>query len=787
MRSLNKKIFPFKDIESKWVGKSFHKKDTNNYKYILEMLPYPSGNLHMGHVRNYTIVDILTRFYHLKNYHVIRPLGWDSFGLPAEMAAIERNIHPKDWTNHNIAHMKSSIEKLNYAIDWSHEISTCNFDYYKHQQKLFIEMYEKGYIIRKNDLINWDPVMKTVLANEQVIDGKGWRSGALVERKQITQWFFNISKYSEQLLNDIDTLENWPNPVKKMQKEWIGKYEGYIIEFDANINGKPLKLKAFTQKPYTIYGVSFLAVGLEFNCSLNNLEHGQIIGRAINPYSKLEIPVIVADYVINNHGTGVVMGVPAHDERDFKLAKQYNFQFIKIFNDKHCLINSNEFNGLTSQEALEKFEQHKFTGYQLRDWCISRQRYWGTPIPIIYCDNCGIVCSKEPVELPYDVKFDGMGNPLNSNENWLYTNCPKCNKKAKRETDTMDTFVDSSWYFLRYLCANDTEKPLDSTILNQYTPVNIYVGGIEHAILHLLYSRFFMIMLNDLGYVNHTKPFDTMITQGMVCYNSFKGINSGKYYYPSDIEEKDGKYYAEIEEVIKGSAEKMSKSLKNTIDPINMIETYGSDSLRLFIISDSPTDKDFFWNSNALFGCYKFMNKIWSMNYELKSKYELIDKQHDIKNDCKLFNNIINELNETINALQNYEMNIYVARLRMSFNMIDENIDNISNENMITIWRQFLLVLWSVCPCIASECYEIFFNENIDNQNLETIAISNNNEELTVIIQINGLFKKSYKTFDFNEKTNEEKSKKLLNIIFDYEILYIKNPKKHIINFIQRQ
>lgn len=780
MQSLNKKIFPFKSIEEKWLSKGLGEKRKGPSKYILEMLPYPSGNLHMGHVRNYTIVDILARFYHLKGFNVTRPFGWDSFGLPAENAAIERGIHPRDWTLDNIKSMKKTIELLNYAIDWQNEISTCDFDYYKHQQMLFIEMYKKGYVIRKPEFVNWDPVMKTVLANEQVVDGKAWRSGAIVERKKITQWFFNISKYSEILLQGLDKLDNWPEKVKKMQQQWIGKYEGYILNFKAKIHDKAMTLEVFTTMPHTVHGATFIAVSKEFECGIKDLKDGQIIGTSFNDYSKMEIPVIVTNYVLSDYGTGIVMGVPSMDERDFNVAKQNGLKMLPIMNEEGFLINSDSLNGLTPEQALEKFESHKKTRYRLRDWCISRQRYWGTPIPMIHCEKCGIVPSQEPVELPYDVAFDGRGNPLQFNEEWVNTFCPSCKETAKRDTDTMDTFVDSSWYFLRYLC-NKSETPIDPKIVNPHLPVNIYVGGVEHAILHLLYSRFFMIMLKDLGYVNNEVPFDKMVTQGMVCYNSYKGLQSGKYYYPSEVEEReDGKFYAEGEEVLKGTAEKMSKSLKNTIDPISIIHNYGSDSLRFFIISDSPTEKDFFWNTNALFGCYKFMNKIWSTNYAIEEW-----ENEDCEKDQKIYNNVVRELNCAINSLEVYEMNIYIARIRMAFNLIEENLPNLSKKTLLEIWKQFLLVIWPVTPSISSECYERIFKAQIYEQTLAPILISEKNREYTFILQINGSFKKSYKTFNLDKKYNIEFAKEALKITQYKEYLYLEQDNKHIINFIK--
>ena len=670
--------YNFKIIEEKWQKlwekeKVFATKVDKNKKkfYCLEMFPYPSGKIHMGHVRNYTIGDVLARFKALQGYNVLHPMGWDSFGMPAENAARQNNLDPKTWTESNIKTMRSQLKKLGLSIDWDKEISTCSADYYKHQQEFFLDLYDKGLVYRKENYVNWDPVDQTVLANEQVVDGKGWRSGAIVERKKLNQWFFNISKFSEELLQGLDSLDNWPNKVKVMQKNWIGKSFGCEVEFKIE-SEKPIEnIKCYTTRPDTLFGFSFLALSIDHplakyyeedkefqefkkKCSKTGTTEESIASAeklgfktdlvAINPLDKdMRVSVYFANFVLMDYGLGAVFGCPAHDQRDFDFAKKYNLKVtavVKPEKDKDFEINNEAYTGegylynskfldglkVPNESIIEtiKFLEKnnlgkKKTNYRLKDWGISRQRYWGCPIPIAYDENnlpIKIPRDMLPVKLPEIKKLNNTGNPLDTEDNWKFFELD--GKKYRRETDTLDTFVDSSWYFLRFCSPQNTDHGFTHEEADYWMPVDQYIGGVEHAILHLLYSRFFM---QALSYKNDNfklkEPFSGLFTQGMVCHETYKDRKNG-WLSPEEVTSVDGKNFYKkdnlSEEVTVGPTESMSKSKKNTIDPESIIKNYGADSVRLFILSDSPPEKDVQWSDQGMMASFKFDKKLWNLN-----------------------------------------------------------------------------------------------------------------------------------------------------------------------------
>jgi leucyl-tRNA synthetase len=660
--------YNFQIIERKWQSifeknKLYRKKEQPKF-YCLEMFPYPSGKIHMGHVRNYTIGDVIARFKYLNGYNVLHPMGWDAFGLPAENAAKDNNLHPKDWTKNNISQMKKQLKMLGLSIDWDKEISTCDESYYKHQQELFIDFYNLGLISRKENYVNWDPVEETVLANEQVIDGKGWRSGAVVERKKLSQWVFNIKLFEEELLDSLNELKDWPDKVKLMQKNWIGKSVGCEIEFKLTESDE--KIRVFTTRPDTIFGASFVALSIDHPLSTRFKENKNFltfkneclkVGTTEEALANAEkngfktelfvkhpfienkkIPVYFANFVLMDYGTGAVFGCPAHDQRDFDFAKKYDLEITRVVssNDQKLveayvgpgqIINSDFLNGLSIEEAkvkiIEIIEKNKIgkkkISFRLKDWGISRQRYWGCPIPMIYLDDGTIVPVEKnelPIKLPYDVDFKKGGNPLVNHPNWKKTFHKKTNKPATRETDTLDTFVDSSWYFLRFCSPKNLNEPFTLEQINYWMPVDQYIGGVEHAILHLLYSRFFMKAVKKRDpKVLVNEPFRGLFTQGMVCHETYKD-EKGKWISPDEIKKNDNNEFIKIldnSKIIVGPSESMSKSKKNVIDPESMIKTYGADAVRWFILSDSPPEKDVQWSNQGVNAAYKFLQKIFNL------------------------------------------------------------------------------------------------------------------------------------------------------------------------------
>ena len=670
--------YSFQNIERKWRNNvSFNSVRNNKAKqkyYCLEMFPYPSGKIHMGHVRNYTIGDVVARYKFLNNFNVLHPMGWDAFGLPAENASKSNKLHPKKWTNENIAVMKNQLKLLGLSIDWNREISTCHKDYYKHQQSIFIDFYNHGLVSRKETYVNWDPVENTVLANEQVINGRGWRSNAIVERKKLSQWFFNITKFADELLNDLNELDGWPEKVKLMQKNWIGKSFGCEINFQITNNKE--KINIFTTRPDTIFGASFIALSIDHPLSKNYLNdkkflkfkkecnksgtteealaNAEKIGFRTNldvqhPFIKnKKLPVYFANFVLLDYGSGAIFGCPAHDQRDFDFAKKYNLEIIevvsadsknKVLDSAYVgsgkIINSDFLNNLSIDDAKKKIIDiiekdrlgKKKTLYRLKDWGISRQRYWGCPIPMIYLENGDVVPvdkSELPIELPENVDLNSVGNPLDKHPSWKYTTHKLTGKKAVRETDTLDTFVDSSWYFLRFCSPKNNDFPFDEIEAKYWMPVDQYIGGVEHAILHLLYSRFFTKGIKKINNnLKFTEPFKNLFTQGMVCHESYKDKN-GNWLYPNEVEKKNNLFFKKSDgsKIKVGPPESMSKSKKNTIDPEHMINLYGADAVRLFILSDSPPEKDIQWSDTGVAGAHKFLQRVWNLNYQILNRDE---------------------------------------------------------------------------------------------------------------------------------------------------------------------
>ena len=675
--------YNFKQAEAKWQsvwedrGCFAVSEDADKPKYyVLEMFPYPSGRIHMGHVRNYTLGDVVARYKRARGFNVLHPMGWDAFGLPAENAARENKVHPAPWTEQNIATMRKQLKAMGLSYDWSREIATCDSDYYRHEQKMFLDFLEQGLVYRKESWVNWDPVENTVLANEQVIDGKGWRSGANVENRFLSQWFMNITAFSEELLQDLETLDRWPGRVRLMQEKWIGRSDGayMFFDFDGRNGGQGGRLEVFTTRPDTIFGASFCAIAANHPLSQDlseddanlrafitecgsagtseaAIETAEKVGydtgiRVRHPFDdERTLPLYVANFVLMEYGTGAIFGCPAHDQRDLEFARKYGLDVIPVvapqetdaesfvigdeaFTDDGVLINSAFLDGLGVEEAksaiIERLDAadagRPGVNYRLRDWGISRQRYWGCPIPVIHCVDCGIVPVPEgdlPVVLPEDADLDASGNPLDNHPTWKDAGCPACGKPARRETDTFDTFFESSWYFARF-CSPHADTAFTREAADYWLPVDQYIGGIEHAVLHLLYSRFFTRALKQCGYLGIKEPFEGLLTQGMVCHETYRDEN-GKWLYPDEVEITGYKSARALEGAQGGSAvtvgrsEKMSKSRKNVVDPESIIETYGADTARLFMLSDSPPDRDLDWTEAGIEGAWRYVNRLWRM------------------------------------------------------------------------------------------------------------------------------------------------------------------------------
>ena len=787
--------YNFSEIEKKWQkywdDKEVFKtvEDASKKKfYCLEMFPYPSGKLHMGHVRNYSIGDVVARFKKMDGYNVLHPMGWDSFGLPAENAAIKHGIHPSIWTWDNIAEMRKQLKELGLSYDWDREVATCHEDYYKWMQWIFIQFYKRGLAYKKENPVNWCPSCQTVLANEQVVEGCCERCKSPVGKKNLSQWYFKITDYAERLLDNLDTLDGWPNKVKVMQKNWIGKSVGAEVEF--KIKDWEETLTVFTTRVDTIYGTTYMVLAPEYpsvlkmvegteyeqpvkeyiekvehmndieRTSTTNEKTGVFIGKyAVNPFTKKEIPIYISDYVLMGYGTGAVMGVPAHDQRDFEFATKFGIDIIPVvdpgdpeidLNNLKCacaaegnLVNSGEFNGMNNNEAIGKFIElveewgigKRTINYRLRDWLISRQRYWGTPIPMIYCEDCGWVPEKEenlPVLLPTDVEFTGKGeSPLTTSKVFADVVCPKCGKPAKRETDTMDTFLDSSWYFLRYCDPKNTEAPFDSAKANYWMNVDQYIGGVEHAILHLMYSRFFQMALYDMGLVDCEEPFKNLLTQGMV--------------------NKDGK--------------KMSKSLGNVVSPEEIIKKYGADTARLFILFAAPPDRELDWSDAGVEGSYRFLNRVYRLVYEFKKKYPEVPAEFKIEGPADkslnyMLNAAIKKVSEDVGG--RYSFNTAISTIMELVNeMYKYKEGEKVNAGLLgKAVKDLILILSPFTPHICEEMWEhMGQSESLVSMpwpEYDEAALIK--DEVEVVIQVNGKLKDKIFAANNSDRAELEKA-----------------------------
>ena len=790
-----------KESEEKWQrawnAKQAFLTPTDSSKpkyYVLEMFPYPSGRIHMGHVRNYTIGDAIARFRRAQGFNVLHPMGWDAFGLPAENAARDGGVNPRDWTYANIDSMRSELQMLGLAIDWTREFATCDPAYYRHQQKLFIDFHKDGLVYRQEADVNWDPVDMTVLANEQVIDGKGWRSGAPVERRKLSQWFFRITQFSEQLLNALDTLERWPERVRLMQRNWIGRSEGLRFAFD--LSNKE-KLDVFTTRPDTLFGASFVAISPDhplteelaksdaklrdfvaecrkIGTAEAEIETAEKMGydtglTATHPFDpNWKLPVMVANFVLMGYGTGAIFGCPAHDQRDLDFARKYRLPVLPVvvpegadpktfavgneaYDGPGRLANSGFLDGLdvesAKNEVISRLEARgvgkRTVNYRLRDWLASRQRAWGCPIPMVHCAKCGVVPVREsdlPIKLPDDLNFNVKGNPLDVHPTFKHTTCPSCGGGATRDTDTLDTFVDSSWYFARFADPFANE-PVNRDAVNYWLPVDQYIGGIEHAILHLLYSRFFTRAMHQTGYVKLDEPFAGLFTQGMVCHETYKGHN-GNWLEPEEVEKRDGKAYLKGTdvEVEVGSSEKMSKSKKNVVAPMGMIDIFGADAIRWFMLSDSPPERDVDWSESGAEGCWRFVQRI----------HRLVTEAEDLPPPGTAVGNATGDALELRQAthraiaavtddLANLRFNRAVAQLYSLANAI-QAADAVSGAVRREALEAIVLMIGPMMPHLAEACWEALGHKTmiVETPWPSFIEALTRSETVTIAVQVNG-------------------------------------------------
>lgn len=739
-------------IQTRWAQTdtfaATEKNDAEKF-YCLSMFPYPSGKLHMGHARNYTIGDVISRYQRLLGKNVLQPIGWDAFGLPAENAAIEKKVAPATWTHQNIDQMRAQLKRLGFAYDWNREITTCHPNYYRWEQWLFTKMFERGLAYKKNAIVNWDPIDKTVLANEQVINGRGWRSNAVIEQKEISQWFLKITDYAEELLTELKQLPGWPDEVLTMQRNWIGKSEGVEIIFQ--VDNESEKLSVYTTRPDTFMGATFIAIATlhplaqkamqnkaAIKTFIDSCQHTKMAEadlatldkqgidsgyKAIHPITGEGLPIWITNYVLMDYGSGAVMAVPAHDERDHEFAKKYSLpikQVIKsdvdthqqAFTEKGILINSNQFSNLSSEKACNAIAdyliEHKAgerkVNYRLRDWGISRQRYWGSPIPIIYCDDCGAVTVPEkdlPVKLPDDIIITGSGSPLANTPAFYQTTCPKCKKPAKRETDTFDTFMESSWYYARFTCPDQTKSMFDERV-NYWTPVDQYIGGIEHACMHLLYARFIHKVMRDFGLIKSNEPFKNLLTQGMVL--------------------KDGS--------------KMSKSVGNTVDPQSLIDQYGADTVRLFSIFAAPPEQSLEWSDSGVEGCYRFLKRLWHFAYKHQTMIQHVEKQSGVK-EKNTRREIYLLLQQATHDMERLQFNTIVSAAMKILNILNDTDDHAIIVEGLSI---LLRILNPITPHITQHLWQqLHYGDNILTARWPTIdAQALQADTLTMVIQING-------------------------------------------------
>jgi leucyl-tRNA synthetase len=817
-----------RDAEPRWQQKWNEEKvfetdnaDPREKYYVLEMFPYPSGRIHMGHVRNYAMGDVVARYKRARGFNVLHPMGWDAFGMPAENAAMERGVHPASWTYQNIGSMRAQLKAMGLSLDWSREFATCDVEYYQHQQHLFLDFLEKGLVYRKQSKVNWDPVDNTVLANEQVIDGRGWRSGALVEQRELTQWFFKITDFSQDLLDALDTLDQWPEKVRLMQKNWIGRSEGLTLRWEivpGTTTAGETEISVYTTRPDTLFGASFLAIAADHplareaattnpaidefceecrraGTSLAALETAEKKGmdtgiRVKHPLDdSWELPVYVANFVLMEYGTGAIFGCPSGDQRDLDFARKYGLPVVPVvmptdgdaanfavgdtaYDGDGVMINSRFLDGKTTEEAFNIVadrlsaaslgnvpQAERKVNFRLRDWGISRQRYWGCPIPVIHCDDCGVVPVPKkdlPVKLPEDVTFDQPGNPLDRHPTWRHVSCPTCGKDARRETDTMDTFVDSSWYFTRFTAPWEN-KPTNPEAANRWLPVDQYIGGIEHAILHLLYSRFFTRAMRETGHVDVKEPFKGLFTQGMVVHETYsRGAGmTREWVAPADIriDDTDGKRRAFLltngEEIAIGSIEKMSKSKKNVVDPDDIIASYGADTARFFVLSDSPPERDVIWSEAGVEGAHRFTQRLWRLISESADK--LVDVKPSPAKDGDALS-ISQTAHKTLKAVQNdYDrlwFNKAVARIYELVNSLAGPLAKVAAGEGDAAYRaavrdaaEILIQLVApMTPHLAEECWAVLGNPGLLAHSSwplfdETLVVEN---DMVLPVQING-------------------------------------------------
>ena len=792
--------YNFKTIEVKWqkyweINKTFQTKADKTKKkfYCLEMFPYPSGKIHMGHVRNYTIGDVLARYKSMQGYNVMHPMGWDSFGMPAENAARQNNLDPKEWTEKNISIMKSQLKLLGLSIDWTREITTSSPDYYKHQQKFFLDLYDKNLVYRKENYVNWDPIDQTVLANEQVIDGKGWRSGAIVERKKLNQWFFNITKFSDDLLSGLEKLNEWPDKVKTMQKNWIGKSFGCEIDFSIEGNNEIKFIKIFTTRPDTLFGCSFLALSVDHplskyyennaeflkfkeQCSKNGtteeaMAQAEKLGfktnlLGVNPFDpEKKVPIFFANFVLMDYGFGAIFGSAGHDQRDLDFALKYDLEVLPVikpynhigdfkiekeaYTGDGIIFNSKFLDGLNAPdnsifEAIKILEEKKIgkkkINFRLKDWGVSRQRYWGCPIPIAYNKKNEIIkvpLENLPIKLPENINLNTTGNPLDHQEQWkkITINDEVCTL----ETDTLDTFVDSSWYFLRFCSPDNNSEAFNVDDINYWMPVDQYIGGVEHAILHLLYSRFFMKALNfNNNQLNLTEPFKGLFTQGMVCHETYKDQNNN-WLSPEEIIIDDKKNYykknSPSEKIIVGPAESMSKSKKNTIDPTKIIENYGADTVRLFILSDSPPERDVQWSDQGMVASYKFIQKLWQLHQKILEKMKHENQETENQNLDEFTNKLIDKMTKN---LEKFHYNVIIANMHEMYQFMIKEINiPIKSEILKKNYLKILSIMFPIIPHFVSECMEQLNNKIEPNWPIiEKKYLTS--KSCNIVIQING-------------------------------------------------
>ncbi len=825
--------------ENTGLNKTVDPEDNQETFYALSMFPYPSGTLHMGHVRNYVITDVIARYKKMQGAAVLHPMGWDAFGLPAENAAIERGINPAAWTKNNIHEMKSQLKKLGLSIDWGKEITTADKEYYKWTQFIFNRLHEKNLAYREKATVNWDPIDQTVLANEQVDnDGRSWRSGALVEKKDLNQWFLKITSFADELDKDLDQLNQWPERVKTMQKNWIGKSVGAEIKFTV-LHDRIKNIKVFTTRADTLFGVTYLVLAADSNlvdglisteklnelktfrdvCSKLTQQEVTAEGRekkgmsldieAINPITGEKIPLYVGDYVLNNYGTGVVMGVPGHDERDYKFAKKYNLpiRFVisnpnpkdkqeNAYTENGKLINSDIYNGIDSTKAkkliLDKGINSGWakscTTFKLRDWLISRQRYWGCPIPIIHCESCGQVRVPDedlPVQLPLDVKLTGKGkSPLSNISEWIDVKCPKCNSNAKRETDTMDTFICSSWYYLRYIDPSNKQKPFKSIDIDKWLPVKQYVGGIEHAILHLLYSRFITKALKYSGLININEPFKNLLTQGMVQSTTYKNKSTSRYYSLEEIKDLNDPKDPITGEKLEIIYEKMSKSKYNGVDPGIVVDKYGADTARMFILFKAPPEKDLEWEDSDVEGQYRFLQRLWRLvtnnRKDLGSELNIVPNNN--KKELKILNRYINlAIKEVTGDLNKNQFNTAISELMKLSNYL---INYLSLSNTLVYQEginNLIKMIAPFAPHLAEELWkDIGNNQSIHLQdwpiyNTKAIEL----DEIKIIIQVNGKVRGS--TLISKGSSEDEIKEKVLETDTAKKWLANNKPKRIIV------